>query len=232
MSHPDDEITIAPILSRFARGGAEITLVFATSGDAGPGLSGLDKGEELAGLREKEARCAAFALGLSEPVFWRLGDGTLSDTPRAPESPFRALVGRIDEAIGQFKPKIVMTWGPDGGYGHGDHRMTSNAAAQVIQGMDRESRPDLLFSAFPAADRSALPQFENWATTHPSAVTDKIAYEPQDLEATRNALQCYKSQFPAEARAGLTDLLHNTAWRGSIWFRLAFPTPMRPPARP
>ena len=77
-AHPDDEITIAPVLSRMARTGGEVTLVFATSGDAGPGVTTMEPGEELAALREDEAGCAAFALGLDEPIFWRLGDGTLN----------------------------------------------------------------------------------------------------------------------------------------------------------
>ncbi len=231
MAHPDDEITIAPILSRLARDGATITLVFATSGDAGPGVTDMEMGAELAELRESEARCAAFALGLPEPEFWRMGDGTLSNRPRDPESPARQLIGRIDQAIDRTKPQTIITWGPDGGYGHGDHRMMSDATAQVLQSMG-DNRPDLMFTAFPSEDPAALPEFEQWATTHPSLVTDKIAYEPRDLAATRNALDCYESQFAPPARAGLADLLHNMVWRGSIHFRLAFPAPLRSPPSP
>jgi LmbE family N-acetylglucosaminyl deacetylase len=231
MAHPDDEITIAPILSRLVRDGATITLVFATSGDAGPGVTDMEMGAELAELRESEARCAAFALGLPEPEFWRMGDGTLSHRPRDADSPARDLIGRIDQAIARTKPQTIITWGPDGGYGHGDHRMMSDATAQVLQSMG-EDRPDLMFTAFPSEDRAALPEFEQWATTHPSLVTDRIAYEPRDLAATRNALDCYESQFAPPARAGLADLLHNMVWRGSIHFRLAFPAPLRPPPSP
>ena len=232
LAHPDDEITIAPVLARFARDGGSVSLVFSTSGDAGPGVSDLEPGQELAELREQEARCAAFALGLAEPQFWRMGDGTLNNRPRDPGSPARELIGRIDQVIKQDTPKIVMTWGPDGGYGHGDHRMMSDAVTQVVQGMDPDIRPDLLFSAFPEPRQADLPEFEGWATTHPSLVTDRIRYELEDLQAPRNAMACYESQFPAAARAGLPDLLHNTVWRGAVWFRLAFPVPMRFPLQP
>jgi len=225
MSHPDDEITIAPILSRLARDGGTVTIAFATSGDAGPGVTDMEPGAALAELRENEARCAAFALGLPEPQFWRMGDGTLGNTPRAEGSPARELIGLVREVIAQTKPRVIMTWGPDGGYGHGDHRMLSAAVTQVVQGMG-DDRPDLLYSAIPPGPQAELPEFEQWATTHPSLITDRIRYQPRDLNAARSALACYESQFSPEVRAGLIDLLGSAVWRGTIHFRLAFPPRM------
>ncbi len=222
LAHPDDEVTIAPILARAARDGADISLVFATSGDAGPGTSSLEPGEELARLREGEALCAASALGLEDPIFWDLGDGTLADQPRDPNSASRQALAKITAIVAQKRPQVIMTWGPDGGYGHGDHRMISAAVTQVVQGMEGR-RPDLLYSAIPAGSRPDLPEFEAWATTAPSLVTDRLSYQPQDVEAAASAIDCYKSQFSEEARAALAPLLHRTIWRGSVHFRLAFP---------
>jgi LmbE family N-acetylglucosaminyl deacetylase len=222
LAHPDDEITIAPVLSRITRRGGEVTLVFVTSGDAGPGVSGLEPGAELAALREDEARCSAFSLGLDEPQFWQLGDGTLGAMARAPGSAARVAIGRIAAAIAQTSPRVIMTWGPDGGYGHSDHRMVSNAVTQVVQGLGPD-RPDLLYAVFPEGDRPALPEFEQWSTIHPSLVTDRIRYDLPDLDAARAAINCYQSQFDASARAALPDLLHQHLWQGTVYFRLAFP---------
>ena len=36
-AHPDDELFVAPALARAAREGEEVTYVYATSGDQGPG---------------------------------------------------------------------------------------------------------------------------------------------------------------------------------------------------
>lgn len=220
LAHPDDEITIAPVLARMARGGGDVTIVFATSGDAGPGVSGLEAGAELAELRENEARCAAFALGLPEPIFWQLGDGELAKDAREPGSAARDMEGRIAALIALEQPQVVMTWGPDGGYGHADHRMVSNAVTQIISGMD-ETRPDLLYAALPS-DSEAIPGFENWATTHPSLITDRIRYETPDLDAARHAVDCYQSQFDGQARAILAGILHQNVWKGTVYFRLAF----------
>lgn len=226
-AHPDDEITVAPALARAARYGSEITLIFATSGDAGPGESGLEPGTELAALREDEARCAAFALGLPEPVFWKLGDGTLGDTPRAQENPARRAQALAAQAIASMNPKVLMTWGPDGGYGHGDHRMVSAVVTEAVQQISGQ-RPDLIYSAIPSdavnanADPGA-PILEGWATMDPSLITDRLSYDEEDLAAVGAAIQCYESQFSAAVRDALPQLLHERVWRGKVHFRLAFP---------
>ncbi len=233
VSHPDDELIFSPVLSRIAREGGEVTLVFATSGDQGPGVSGLAMGEALASLREDEGRCAAFALGLEEPIYWRFGDGTLAAQARNTEGTMRDMGERIAGLIALHSPNVVMSWGPDGGYGHADHRITSAAITQVVQAMGPE-RPDLLYAAFPAAeqgraqdlgDEQAIPGFEGWARTHPSLVTDRIDYEPIDLDAAMAAVNCYESQFDELARRVLAGTLHQRVWRGKVSFRLAFARP-------
>lgn len=238
VSHPDDELIFSPVLARIAREGGEVTLVFATSGDQGPGVSGLDKGEALASLREDEGRCAAFALGLEEPIYWRFGDGRLANEARNTQSTMRDMGERISGLIALHSPDVVMSWGPDGGYGHADHRITSNALTQVVQAMG-PGRPDLLYAAFPATmqgERSEIgeigeevddapPGFEGWARTHPSLVTDRIDYEPLDLDAAMAAVNCYESQFDAAARQALAGTLHQRVWRGKVAFRLAFARP-------
>ncbi|MEO1047962.1 MAG: PIG-L family deacetylase, partial [Pseudomonadota bacterium] len=127
------------------------------------------------------------------------------------------------EAIRETKPDVIMTWGPDGGYGHADHRMISAIVTQAAAKLG-PGRPDVLYAAFPLLEEDTLPQFEDWATTSDDLLTDRIRYEEADLQATENALQCYESQFPLPARQGLTQLLHEQVWQGDIRFRAAFPT--------
>ncbi|MHA7820858.1 MAG: PIG-L family deacetylase [Erythrobacter sp.] len=220
LAHPDDEITIAPVLARIAREGGAVTVAFATSGDAGPGVSGMAPGEELAAMREDEARCAAFALGLPEPTFWQLGDGALATLAHHPESAASRLRANIAMLIAETEPRVVMTWGPDGGYGHADHRMVSSAVTEVVQSL--RERPELLYPALPAGEDTPN-ELSDWARTHPSLVTDRIRYDFVDLESTRIAVDCYQTQFDEEARGFLPDLLHRGVWDGQVHFRMAFP---------
>ena len=224
LAHPDDEITIAPVLARVAREGGQVTLIQATSGDVGPGTSSLEPGDELAALREKEGRCAAFALGIDEPIFWNLGDGELATLARAPESAAKQALALTAEAIEEAKPDVILTWGPDGGYGHADHRMISAVVTQVV-GKLGPGRPELLYAAFPEGEGTLLPGFEEWGTTSEDLITDTIRYQAEDLDAAENAISCYETQFAPEVRAGLVGLLHESVWQGKIHFRLAFPAP-------
>jgi LmbE family N-acetylglucosaminyl deacetylase len=43
------------------------------------------------------------------------------------------LIGRITEIIRTFQPDVVITFGPDGGYGHPDHITVSAATAQAFR---------------------------------------------------------------------------------------------------
>jgi LmbE family N-acetylglucosaminyl deacetylase len=129
---------------------------------------------------------------------------------------------RIASIIAIQKPGIIMTWGPDGGYGHADHRMVSNVVTQVVQAMGVD-RPDLLYAALPSGEQVTIPGFENWATVDPLLATDRLQYELPDLDATRSAIDCHTSQFEQSARAMLPELLHQNVWRGAVYFRLALP---------
>ena len=77
-AHPDDEMTVAPILARYARTGARVTLAVATDGRRGVAAhAGTTAGESLSALRTKEANCAARALGIEAPILFGFGDGEL-----------------------------------------------------------------------------------------------------------------------------------------------------------
>ncbi len=197
LAQPDDELMIAPVLSRFARSGGEVTVIFAASADA-----------EL----EDEARCAAFALGLAEPEFWQLDDGTATDMSE-----------RIASLITLHEPRAIMTWSPDGGYGHADHRMVGKVTTQAVQSISTV-RPDLLYGVFPTLESEDSLWVERQAVIDPSLITDSIEYERRDLEAMRLATDCYQSRFDDAARAALPTMLHRDVWAGTVDFQLAFPS--------
>ncbi|HET9590259.1 MAG TPA: PIG-L family deacetylase [Anaerolineales bacterium] len=116
--HPDDEtLGMGSTLVRYSAEGAETYLVCATRGERGWFESeGPDPGFESVGqIREAELRCAAEILGLREVSFLDYRDG---DVDRAhPEE----IIGRIVTQIRRIKPQVVVTFSPDGAYGHPDH---------------------------------------------------------------------------------------------------------------
>lgn len=221
-AHPDDELIVAPALARAAREGDRVTLVFATSGDQGPGVSDMAPGDALARHREGEARCSTGALGTAAPIFLRHGDGTLGFPARHPRNSFEALEDDLDTLVREGQFDIVVTWGPDGGYGHSDHRMVSAITTQVVQAMDRD-RPVLLYPAIGKGSLPPMPEWQAWHQTDPALLDIAYEYGEQDLEAATRATQCHKSQFDEATREGLMTLFDRYSWKGANYFRIGVP---------
>lgn len=116
--HPDDEtLGLGPTLARYSAEGVETYLVCATRGERGWFDSeGPDPGfEEVARIREAELRCAAENLGIHEVSFLDYIDGDVDQAD--PED----IIGKIVSHIRRIKPHVVVTFAPDGAYGHPDH---------------------------------------------------------------------------------------------------------------
>ena len=220
LAHPDDELTMAPAIAALARQGAQVTLAYATSGDAGPGVSGMAPGDELAKARQGEAFCAMFALDAASLSLFDRGDGKLGVDVHGPDSEAGAVRAELETLIPGHD--LVLTWGPDGGYGHGDHRMVSALTTQVVQAMPAADRPRLLYVGIPEGSLPPVAEMARWATTDPALLTETIAYTPADLAAAEAAAQCHVTQFDDATRAGMMGLFDATMWRGRVHFRPAF----------
>lgn len=219
LAHPDDELPLAPALAALARQGDFVIIIHATPGDAGPGVSGMDPGLELAETRRGEAECAAGALGAAVVGNLGFGDGQLSGQARLAARLPESLAAAVAEHVAGAD--LVLTWGPDGGYGHADHRMVSAITTQVAQALPAPTRPKLLYVGIPAGTLPPIAELQDWAETDPALLTEPIAYSPADLAAARAATQCHVTQFTPEQRAGLADLFDQTIWRGAVHFRPA-----------
>jgi LmbE family N-acetylglucosaminyl deacetylase len=116
--HPDDEtLGLGSTLARYSAQGVETYLLCATRGERGwYDSEGPDPGfEGVARIRETELRCAAEQLGLREVSFLDYIDGDVDQAN--PEE----IIGKIVAHARRIKPQVVVTFGPDGAYGHPDH---------------------------------------------------------------------------------------------------------------
>ena len=128
-AHPDDESFAAGgTLARYAREGVRVVLATATRGEAGiVHEEGADWPADMGQIREEELRCACQALGVQHLRFLGYRDSGMdgspdNDHPRAfCRVAAEEVVGRIVELWCEFQPDVVLTFGPEGGYGHPDH---------------------------------------------------------------------------------------------------------------
>jgi LmbE family N-acetylglucosaminyl deacetylase len=221
-AHPDDELFMAPAIAALSRQGHKVTVIFATLGDQGPGVSGLAPGAPLGEMRRFEAFCSTQALGAEARFLEGLGDGTLAETPQAPRSPAARFIEQFVTDYVAADPQLVLTWGPDGGYGHADHRMVSAQVTMALQSLAGEYRARLLYVGIPAGTLPQVPQMAGWAETDPKLLTEGVRYTPADLDAARAAAMCHQTQFDLTTRGGMMPLFDATIWRGKVHFRPAF----------
>ncbi len=129
-AHPDDEsFGIGGTLARYAAQGVSVTLVCATRGEAGqiadPSLA---TPETLGAVREQELRCACRELGVEQLIFLDYRDSGMAGSPdnqhpRAfMNAPAEEVVPRLVGIIRKVQPDVVVTFEPNGGYGHPDHK--------------------------------------------------------------------------------------------------------------
>ena len=184
-AHPDDETFCAGgTFARYAEQGAEIMVVSATRGQAGQ-IRDAAAGNRrtIAAVREAELRLACERLGITQVRCLDHVDGTLADAE------FSALADEVAEVIGEFRPDAVITFAPDGGYGHPDHVTISAVTTAACQrAADPGHRPDrtvtrplrrpprLYYRCFPPGDLLIMERLATWLTSQPNRFAGTPAF--------------------------------------------------------
>jgi len=127
-AHPDDEQGVSGLMHKYANEGVDVTLVCATRGEAGeiaPGVNATP--ENLGQVREEELRCAAEKIGVNNVYLLDYRDSGMMDTKENvdPRCFWQANLMEVTEKlvaiVRRHKPQVILTFDPNGGYGHPDH---------------------------------------------------------------------------------------------------------------
>ena len=210
-AHPDDETIVGPLLARYAREpGTRVHLLSVTSGDQGvTPFARIPAGKELAAARNNELTCACEALGAQPPILLGMPDGGLASVPVLAQT-----TGRMQTVIGDIRPDAIITWGPDGGYGHPDHRLVSAMVTQIVQAGGTTRR--LYYAGLPASrmnaeDVRSLRFPAPFASVEDALLNVRVPYTPDDAARARKSLACHASQFTPETMdliGTLTEKVH------------------------
>ena len=220
-AHPDDETVAGPILARYARQGVQVYLAIATRGEKGVNdFAKIPGGDPLAEARRAEATCACKQLGIEPPIFFNLNDGELGAMTTPLAKNIHAVAHEVRKLIERLHPQVIVTWGPEGGYGHPDHRLVSDAVTEVVQSQDSETK--LYYPGLTPQQAKSLngvwPADLPFHTTAPAYLTVSVSYTEKDFENYKRAFECHKSQFTTEKFQVLEKAM-GEGWQGTVSFR-------------
>jgi LmbE family N-acetylglucosaminyl deacetylase len=212
-AHADDEGPAGPILARYAREGVQVYLVIATDGSQGGAHTSIARGPELARVRTEEARCAADALGIHPPVLLGFPDARLGSYMEDPARLVQ-LTARVQAELQRLRPDVVITWGPDGGTGHPDHRLVSSAVTQLVRAGAPGAPERLFYASIPAEGFRAMnpargePPFLIPQAKYFSA---RVGFSTADLEASRRSMACHKTQYPDDIVKRVSEAMRSAS---------------------
>jgi LmbE family N-acetylglucosaminyl deacetylase len=239
--HPDDEtLGLGSTFARYSSEGVETYLLCATRGERGwfdsegpnPGLDG------VARLREAELRCASEFLGIHEVSLLDYIDGDV-DQARPEE-----IIGKIVSHVRRIKPQVVVTFGPDGSYGHPDHIALSqftNAAMvcaadrnfidadvqpphrvlklyYMVDSQDGVNAANEAFGGLSIEIDGVRRSHVGWADWQITTWLDNKKY----LDRVQKAMLCHKSQIPGYHPIDQWSLAELTRIFGTGYFYRAF----------
>jgi LmbE family N-acetylglucosaminyl deacetylase len=235
LAHPDDEtLGFGGALARYSAEGVETFVVTATRGQAGRyrDNSNHPGPEALGRIREEELQAAARLLGVAEVRFLGYHDGQLDGVDP------RIAVARIVGHLRRIRPHVVLTFGPDGGYGHPDHIAISQfATAAVVMAGSADFRPpegdeaasphtvsklyymswsSRTWEAYQAAFKKLVSRVdgaERQAAPWPDWEITTVVDTSEHWQAVWRAVQCHESQMAIYGPlANLSEAHHRQLW--------------------
>jgi LmbE family N-acetylglucosaminyl deacetylase len=215
-AHPDDEsMGMGGTLAKYAALGVETYYICASRGERGwfgpeeqnPGLDALGQ------IRTQELESAVRELGMSGLEFLGYIDGEVDQADPG------EVIGRIVSHLRSIRPQVVVTFPPDGNYGHPDHvaigqftsaavlcaadssysdpeKLPAHRIHKLYYMVDSEDFVNLIAPfmgdmTFPVDDQQrGEVAWKNWMVT---TRIDMAEY----CDAAWRAIQCHQSQLPS-----------------------------------
>jgi N-acetyl-1-D-myo-inositol-2-amino-2-deoxy-alpha-D-glucopyranoside deacetylase len=214
-AHPDDEsLGNGATIAHYTARGAQVQVVTCTLGEEGEVIGdrwaelAFDRADQLGGYRIGELTSALRALGVGAPVYlggagrWR-DSGMQGTEPRRRQrfidADEREAVGALVAIIREQRPHVVVTYDPNGGYGHPDHihaHDVTTAAVAAAGSTDYPGRPwtvpkfywtVMANSAFDDGRKALGPDDLAPGWSFPSAEDFNFGYSDDDIDAVVEA---------------------------------------------
>jgi LmbE family N-acetylglucosaminyl deacetylase len=229
-AHPDDEsLGAGGTLAKYSQEGIETYVVTATRGERGRfGDAPESPGPVIVGrTREGELRAAAKELGVREVTFLDYHDGDLDKVTVADAAE------KIASHIRRIQPHVVITFAPDGAYGHPDHIAISQLTGAAIVLAAKSHRVSKFYYFVHSEDRWAAYQTALKKLSMKVDGVERMAVSWPDWEITTRidasdvwqvvwrAVQCHKTQMSIyKTFSALSEVDQRNLWGRQQFYRV------------
>jgi N-acetyl-1-D-myo-inositol-2-amino-2-deoxy-alpha-D-glucopyranoside deacetylase len=235
-AHPDDEsLTTGATIAHYAARGASVHVVTCTLGEEGEVIGerwaqlAVAGADQLGGYRVLELSAALNELGVGAPSYlggagrWR-DSGMAGGPARHPRSFVDAdpdeAVGALVAVIRELRPHVVVSYDPNGGYGHPDHIQAHRVTTAAVAAAGSSEHPGdpwpvpklywtvmartALAEGIGALAELALPPNWRWADpadfqfTFSDDEIDAVIDAPEQHDAKVAALRAHATQVSVE----------------------------------
>ncbi len=193
--HPDDENMIGDVLAKYARQGHQVYVIIATDGKDGTRVTKIPAGDSLGKLRQQESICACEKLGINPPVYLHIDRLDTKFGVRPYLNSHKKLLEELKKYIQQLQPDILITFGPDGEYGHSEHIVTG---ATVIDLLLREGWVNKYPLYFPTYIKEDVTDEEDLSFVAKQYINVRISVSDEDEQKLIEAAKCYVTQTTQE----------------------------------
>jgi N-acetyl-1-D-myo-inositol-2-amino-2-deoxy-alpha-D-glucopyranoside deacetylase len=241
-AHPDDEtLTTGATIAHYAARGADVRVVTCTLGEEGEVIGdrwaqlAVDGADQLGGFRIAELSSALGHLGVEQPIFlggagrWR--DSGMVGTPARHRQRFAdaddEAVDTLAAIIREMRPHVVVTYDPNGGYGHPDHIQAHRVTTAAVEiAADVWDVPKFYWTVMPsgfvAEGQTALADLElppEWVVVapgdlpfgYPDDEVDAVIDAPDSEPAKVAAMRAHATQVTVDASGRVFALSNNIA---------------------
>lgn len=201
LAHPDDEtFGVGGTLLRAVAGGGEVHSLCLTRGEGGA-TGDVTTPDRLGETRAAELEEAGRRLGLASVTVLDWGDGGVAGDHGLPRADPGAVEESILEWLARHPLDVLITWGPDGGYGHPDHIAAGERclAALARAGEKAPSRVYrfVLYDGMMAAWRRTFPDWDIIKTTRgwpKEKLGLFVTLSDEELERKWHAMLAHRTQ--------------------------------------
>ncbi len=194
-AHPDDENMVGSVLAKCAKEGYKVYVIIATDGKYGTRVTKIPEGDTLGAIRQQESICACKKLGIEPPIFLSLDRLDTKNGVRSYLNNHKRLLVELKRYIDSLQPAILITFGPDGEYGHSEHIVVGASVTELLLKESWVEKYPLYFLAW---KKEQVTDDEDLSYVADQYLDVEISYSDEDQQKSFEASTCYISQFTAE----------------------------------